>query len=340
MYMNELEIEIKHCTSFGSVIPGRSWSEPSLSAAYRMGFNGKEKIDEIEGDGNAYDFGARILDTRLGRWLCVDPQSAKYPSLSPYNFVGNNPNCFIDPNGEEIIIAFYRMGEVVMDNPNKLGQTILVTQEVQVAKITYKDGKLLNDKGEEVKLSTITDKEARKYIGKVVKNLNKINKAKTKDTEVASVFDDVQNSKTEKTMIRNRKKGMTGDETSNDSYHNEDGYNSTIFHDPDATADNRGNKRKSASSLGHEIKHAYNYAHKKITGGETTVIDPNAKGPDGENIEFGKIKNEEINAVNFENRVRTILGEKYVRTKFSGLKIPEDKLNPKPDSKKVNKNEN
>jgi len=69
---------------------------------YRFGFNGKEKTDEIYGDGNGVDFGARIYDGRLGRWLSVDPLQAKYQDLSPYNFVSNNPIIFIDPGGKRI----------------------------------------------------------------------------------------------------------------------------------------------------------------------------------------------------------------------------------------------
>ena len=34
---------------------------------YRYGFNGMEKSDEVYGEGNAYDFGARIHDPRIGR---------------------------------------------------------------------------------------------------------------------------------------------------------------------------------------------------------------------------------------------------------------------------------
>jgi len=69
---------------------------------YRFGFNGKEKDDETYGDGNAYDFGARIYDARLGRWLSVDPLESKYPDLGPYIFVGNSPIMFIDPDGKVI----------------------------------------------------------------------------------------------------------------------------------------------------------------------------------------------------------------------------------------------
>lgn len=50
----------------------------------------------------AYDFGARMYDARLGRWLSLDPLQAKYPNLSPYNFVANSPIMFVDPDGKKI----------------------------------------------------------------------------------------------------------------------------------------------------------------------------------------------------------------------------------------------
>ena len=72
------------------------------SSGYRYGFNGKEKVDEIEGSGDIYDYGARMYDPRLGRWLACDPSSDKYPSHSPYTFVLNNPIFLVDPNGKDV----------------------------------------------------------------------------------------------------------------------------------------------------------------------------------------------------------------------------------------------
>ena len=72
---------------------------------YRFGFNGMEKDNEPKGIGNSLDFGARMYDSRIGRWMSLDPLAKKYSSLSPYNFVGNSPIKFIDPNGKEIVNA-------------------------------------------------------------------------------------------------------------------------------------------------------------------------------------------------------------------------------------------
>ncbi len=38
---------------------------------YRYGFNGMEMDNEKNGNGNTMDFGARIYDSRLGRWFSV-----------------------------------------------------------------------------------------------------------------------------------------------------------------------------------------------------------------------------------------------------------------------------
>jgi len=76
----------------------------SIEDKYRFGFNGMEKDNELKGIGNSLDFGARMYDSRLGRWLSLDPLAAKYPSISPYAFVANNPILFIDPDGKKITI--------------------------------------------------------------------------------------------------------------------------------------------------------------------------------------------------------------------------------------------
>jgi RHS repeat-associated protein len=71
------------------------------ASSSRYGFNGKEKDDENNVAGGSYDFGERIYDSRLGRWLSLDPLMRKYAGLSPYNFTFNNPIIFNDPDGRD-----------------------------------------------------------------------------------------------------------------------------------------------------------------------------------------------------------------------------------------------
>jgi len=67
---------------------------------YRFGFNGMEKDNEAKGHGNSYDFGARIYDSRLGRWLSLDPLIYKAPQWSPFAAMGDNPLYNIDIEGK------------------------------------------------------------------------------------------------------------------------------------------------------------------------------------------------------------------------------------------------
>lgn len=81
---------------FGSIMPGRSFS-----SGYRFGFNGKEQDSEVSGNGNQYDYGFRIYNPRVAKFLSVDPLSPEYPWYTPYQFAGNMPIRYIDLDGLE-----------------------------------------------------------------------------------------------------------------------------------------------------------------------------------------------------------------------------------------------
>jgi len=82
---------------FGSAIESRAFS----SGEYRYGFNGMEK--DSENNSGAYDFGSRIYDARLGKWVSLDPYWKQYPKLSSYCFVNNGPIYFIDVEGKYFV---------------------------------------------------------------------------------------------------------------------------------------------------------------------------------------------------------------------------------------------
>jgi len=50
----------------------------------------------------------------------VDPLAAKYPHLSPYNYVANNPVILFDPDGKEIRNSV----SSIMYNPQNLPETV------------------------------------------------------------------------------------------------------------------------------------------------------------------------------------------------------------------------
>ncbi len=83
-------------------MPGRKYT---IGNSYRYGFNGKERDKDM--DGNNYDYGFRIYNPSLGRFLSVDPLYKSYPWYTPYQFAGNKPIIAIDLDGmeEKITIA-------------------------------------------------------------------------------------------------------------------------------------------------------------------------------------------------------------------------------------------
>ncbi len=83
--------------AFGSMMNGRKYT----GGGYRYGFNGKEMDDEVKGQGNQIVYEARIYDSRLCRWLSIDPFTGKFPELSPYQNSENNPIYFMDNDGRE-----------------------------------------------------------------------------------------------------------------------------------------------------------------------------------------------------------------------------------------------
>jgi len=78
---------------FGSVMLGRDFR----GGKYRFGFNGKEDDKESQ----TQDYGFRIYNTKLGRFISVDPLTKKYPYWTPYQFAGDMPIKYIDLDGLE-----------------------------------------------------------------------------------------------------------------------------------------------------------------------------------------------------------------------------------------------
>jgi len=120
--------------------------EKSGAGAYRYGFNGKENDSEVKGLGNQQDYGMRIYDTRLGRFLSVDPFSTMFADATPYNFAGNSPTGLVDFNGGFKVSPFFvkryptlaRFLESIV--PALKGEESL--RDLWIAKIGFKDKSL------------------------------------------------------------------------------------------------------------------------------------------------------------------------------------------------------
>ncbi len=86
-------------------MPGRNFN----ANQYRYGMMGFEKDDEIKGNGNSIDLGDRIMyDPRLGRVPSPDKLQAKYPWISPYAFVANNPILNREIDGRDWTVSSFK----------------------------------------------------------------------------------------------------------------------------------------------------------------------------------------------------------------------------------------
>ena len=125
-------------------MPGRQFNSDS----YRYGFNGKENDNEVKGiTGSQQDYGKRIYDPRLGRFLSVDPLTGKFAMLTPYQFASNRPIDGIDIDGlehESYTITLSSQGKVIQTR-NTSNDIKYLGEKGWGAQYTFK-----NEKGEVV----------------------------------------------------------------------------------------------------------------------------------------------------------------------------------------------
>ncbi|NIT58087.1 MAG: hypothetical protein GWN00_18220, partial [Aliifodinibius sp.] len=117
-------------------MPGRIYI--SGSGITKNLFTGKEHDSETNWD----YFGARYYNPAIGRWLSVDPLADKYPSLSSYIYVANNPLINFDPTGMDSIY-FWDQEDRPQDNGTtgtSYAATIIVVQNGEIVGIYLNGG--------------------------------------------------------------------------------------------------------------------------------------------------------------------------------------------------------
>ena len=137
-------------------MPGRI--EPAAGAVnrYKYGFNGKENDNETVGTGEGtQDYGIRIYNPSLGKFLSVDPLQKEYPELTPYQFASNSPIVGIDRDGLEI--AHYSL--TYSD-----GKPVLKMLGVQIRRPSFRQ--------EVIELFGTVDYNLFEYEGDVIKGLS------------------------------------------------------------------------------------------------------------------------------------------------------------------------
>jgi len=77
----------------------------------------------------------------VSRWISPDPLSDRYYSYSPYQFSGNNPIRFVDPDGRAFIDYHDQQGNKIGTDGNNDGRNVVVTNQDEVNKIKDIDSK-------------------------------------------------------------------------------------------------------------------------------------------------------------------------------------------------------
>jgi len=103
--------------AFGGQVNGREWS---LGDAYRYGFNGHEKDDEVSGEGNHISYGDNGYDPRIGRRWNRDRFADKFSFQSPYVHANNSPIWGADVSGDSTVVVVYGEGMAVKANNGKI----------------------------------------------------------------------------------------------------------------------------------------------------------------------------------------------------------------------------
>ena len=159
---------------FGAQIPSRKVN----TSAYGHGFQGREKDNELKGEGNSYYFKERMYDPRVGRWLSVDPKAGKFPSMSPYVAMSGNPVNLIDPDGAEPFCSDCADNQVDMER-GTFGDYIVKEQ------LTTKDSYEIRggDKEGEQIVTEVTEKKTYNYETRFTEDVEVKNKEAWVKTE-------------------------------------------------------------------------------------------------------------------------------------------------------------
>ena len=247
---------------------------------------------------------ARYFNSADGRFsspdnFLKDTQKENPGSWNLYVYVRNNPLKFVDPTGEEI--------------------WVYVNGDINSERLQYRNNKLYTKDGKEYKGND-------DYALKVLTDLNQL---KDDDGYVGYVINTLENSEKEHNIYWNRNGGDSSNPSDPEKAHGggETGtyisYNpyDNLIEPPLPVPHAKEVEGPARINLAHEIWHSFDTDQGRQVSSQRRVMPANEKGV-GLNIKQG-----EIDAVRFENRVRSAISGTSMREQY-GPRIPSELLTP------------
>ena len=105
---------------FGDLFP----TSGTDNSGNRFRFTGKE----LGAETGLYDFSARFLHPRFGRFTTLDPLAEKYPGISPYAYCKGNPVFYVDLTGQSYGDYYSQTGQFITSDGIDDNKIYIITQ--------------------------------------------------------------------------------------------------------------------------------------------------------------------------------------------------------------------